>query len=76
MGHTKWVADQQNHIEIQRMIVFSTLRYGEEAYGSASQPILKKLEPTQHTQQMVEVSLWTIRNRSNSIRILCEVFLP
>jgi hypothetical protein len=28
------------------MKVLSTLRYGEEAYGSASQAILKKLEST------------------------------
>jgi hypothetical protein len=28
------------------MIILSTLRYGEEAYGSASKAMLKKLEPT------------------------------
>jgi hypothetical protein len=28
------------------MIILSTLRYGEEAYGSASKAVLKKLEPT------------------------------
>jgi hypothetical protein len=48
LSHTKWGADQENLIKIHRMIILSTLRYGEEAYGSASQAILKKLEPT-HT---------------------------
>jgi hypothetical protein len=46
ISHTKWGADQKNLIKIHRMIILSTLRYGEEAYGSASQPIFKKLEPT------------------------------
>jgi hypothetical protein len=37
-------ADQANLIKIHRMIILSPLRYGEEAYGSASQAILKKLD--------------------------------
>jgi hypothetical protein len=44
------------------MIILSTLRYEEEAYGSASQAILKKLEPT---QQRVKVSPRTIHDLSN-----------
>jgi hypothetical protein len=35
-------AVQQNLIKIHRMIVLSTLKYGGEAYGSATKAILKK----------------------------------
>jgi hypothetical protein len=49
LGHTKCGADQQNLIKIHRMIVLSTLRYGEEAYGSASQAILRNSNP--HTTE-------------------------
>jgi hypothetical protein len=43
LAHTKWEADL---LTIHKMIILSTLRYGEEAYGSASKAVLKKLEPT------------------------------
>jgi hypothetical protein len=39
LGHTKWGADQQNLIRINQMVLLSTIRDGEEAYGSASQAI-------------------------------------
>jgi hypothetical protein len=63
LSHTKWGADQENLIKIHRMIILSTLRYGEEAYGSASHAILKKTRT--HTQQRVKVSPRTIRDLSN-----------
>jgi hypothetical protein len=43
LAHTKWGADQGNLLTIHKMII---LRHGEEAYGSASKAVLKKLEPT------------------------------
>jgi hypothetical protein len=46
LAHTKWRADQGNLFTIHKMIILSTLRYGEEAYGSASKAILKKLDST------------------------------
>jgi hypothetical protein len=46
LAHTKWAADQGNLLIIHKMIKLSTLKYGEEAYGSASKAVLKKLEPT------------------------------
>jgi hypothetical protein len=47
LTHTKWeVEDQGNLLTIHKMIILSTLRYREEAYGSASKAVLKKLEPT------------------------------
>jgi hypothetical protein len=42
----KWGADQGNLLTIHKMIIRSSLRYGEEPYGSASKALLKKLEPT------------------------------
>jgi hypothetical protein len=36
LSYTKWGADQENLIKLHRMIILSKLRYGEEAYGSAS----------------------------------------
>jgi hypothetical protein len=39
-------AVQGNLVTIYKMIILSTLRYGEEAYGSTSKAVLKKLEPT------------------------------
>jgi hypothetical protein len=42
-------AYQGSLLTIHKMIILSTLRYGEEAYGSASKAVLKKLEPT-HNQ--------------------------
>jgi 5-hydroxyisourate hydrolase-like protein (transthyretin family) len=45
------------------VIILSTLRYEEEAYGSASQAILKKTRT--HTQQRVKVSPQTIHDLSN-----------
>jgi hypothetical protein len=61
--HTKWGANQQNLIKIHQMVVLSTIRYGEEAYGSASQVILRQLEPTHN-------STWTICNFPNRKRLL------
>jgi hypothetical protein len=48
LDHTKWGSDQANLLRIRKMILLSTIRYGEEAYGSASKAVLKKLEPTQN----------------------------
>jgi hypothetical protein len=53
------------------MIILSTLRYGEEAYGSASQAILKILRT--HTQQRVKISSRTIRDVSNGEFSLSEM---
>jgi hypothetical protein len=39
-------ADQGNLLTIHKMIILSSLRYGDEVYGSESKAVLKKLEPT------------------------------
>jgi hypothetical protein len=38
--------DQGNLLTIHKIIILSTLRYGEEAYGSEFKAVLKNLEPT------------------------------
>jgi hypothetical protein len=43
-SHTTWESDQVNLLRIFQMIIISTIRYGEESYGSASNAVLKKLE--------------------------------
>jgi hypothetical protein len=63
LSHTKWEADQQNLIKIHCMVVLSAIRYGEEAYGSASQTVLRKLA----------LGTFVICRTKN---VLCEVSLP
>jgi hypothetical protein len=41
LAHTKWGADQGNLLTIHKMIILSTLRYGEEAYGQHPKQCLK-----------------------------------
>jgi hypothetical protein len=72
LSHTKWGADQQNLIKIHQMIVLSTLSYGEEAYGSTSQAILKKLEPAHNRGLKLDLGLFGICRTEN---ILCEANL-
>jgi hypothetical protein len=56
------------------MVVLSTaVRYGEEAYGSASQTILRKLEPTHNIGLKLELGLFVIYRTEN---VLCEANLP
>jgi hypothetical protein len=45
MSHTTWGADQENLLKVHQMIVLGTLRYGEKAYGSATEAVLNNLEP-------------------------------
>jgi hypothetical protein len=60
LSHTKWGADQQNLIKIHCMVVLSTIRYGEEAYGSASHTVLRKLEPTHNRGLNLALGLFVI----------------
>jgi hypothetical protein len=60
LSHTTWSEDQENLIKIHRMIILSTLRYGKEVYGSASQAILKKLEPTHNRGLKLALELFVI----------------
>jgi hypothetical protein len=73
LSHTKWGADQQNLIKIYCMVVLSTVRYGEEAYDSASQTILRKLEPTNNKGLKLAFGLFVICRTEN---VLGEANLP
>jgi hypothetical protein len=55
------------------MIILSTLRYGEEAYGSAPQAILKKLEPPHNRGLKLALGLFVMCRTEN---VLCEAGLP
>jgi hypothetical protein len=55
------------------MIILSTIRCGEEAYDSASQAILKKLEPTHNRGLKLAFELFVICRTEN---VLSEAGLP
>jgi hypothetical protein len=48
MSHTSWGANQKTLLKIHQMIILSTLRYIETAYGSASKAALRQLDPIHH----------------------------
>jgi hypothetical protein len=49
LAHKKWVGDQKTLLRIHKMIVLSTLRYGESIYGTATKPALNTLETIHNT---------------------------
>jgi hypothetical protein len=51
------------------MIILSILRYGEEAYGSASKAVLKKLEPTHNRGIRLALGVFAVCRTENA---LCE----
>jgi hypothetical protein len=63
------VADQGNLLAIHKMIILSTFRYGEEAYGSASKAVLKKLEPTHNQRIRLALGVFVVCRNKNA---LCE----
>jgi hypothetical protein len=73
LRHTKWGAKQQNLIKIHCMVILSTIRSGEEAYGSASQTVLRKLKPTHNRGLKLAFGLLVICRTEN---VLCEANLP
>jgi ribonuclease HI len=46
LASTKWGADQDTLLNIHKTVVLSTLRYGEEIYGSANERDLAQIEAT------------------------------
>jgi hypothetical protein len=61
-------ADQGNLLTIYKMIILSTLSYGEETYGSASS-VLKKLEPTHNRGIRLALEVFAVCLTENA---LCE----
>jgi hypothetical protein len=47
------------------MVVPSTIRYGEETYGSASQTVFRKLEPTHNRGLKLAFGLFVIYRNEN-----------
>jgi hypothetical protein len=68
LAHTKWGGggDQGNLLTIHKMII---LRYGEEAYDSASKAVLKKLEPTHNRGIRLALGVFAVCRTENA---LCE----
>jgi hypothetical protein len=64
-------AVQGNLVTIYKMIILSTLRYGEEAYGSASKKLkkLKKLKPTHNRGRRLALGVFSVCRTENA---LCE----
>jgi hypothetical protein len=54
------------------MIVLSTLRYGEEAYGSASCAVLRQLDAVYHKDVRLALGTFVICRTEN---LLCEAGL-
>jgi hypothetical protein len=69
VSHKSWRSDQKTLLRIHKMIVLSTLRYGEEAYGSASCAFLRQLDAVHH--KGVRLALGTFRTEN----LLCEAGL-
>jgi hypothetical protein len=60
-------ADQEKLLTIHKIIILSTLRYGEEAYGSASKAVLKKLEPTHNRGTRLALGVFAVCRTENAI---------
>jgi hypothetical protein len=72
LSHTSWGSDQKTLLRIHQMIVLSTLRYGEEAYGSASCAVLRQLDENHHKGVRLALSTFAICRTEN---LLCEAGL-
>jgi hypothetical protein len=55
-----WGSDQKTLLQIHQTIVLSTLRYGEEDYGSASCAVLRQLNEVQHKDVRLALGTFVI----------------
>jgi hypothetical protein len=62
-------SDQGSLLKIHQLIVLGTVRYGEEAYGSATEAVLKKLEPTHNRGNRLALRAFAVSRTEN---VLCE----
>jgi hypothetical protein len=69
---SSWGSDQKTHLQIHQMIVLSSLRYGEEAYGSASYVVLRQLDAIHHKGVRLALGTFVICRTEN---FLCEAGL-
>jgi hypothetical protein len=56
-------------LKVHLMILLGTLRYGEEAYGSATEAVLKKLQPTHIRGIRLALRAFVVSRTEN---VLCE----
>jgi hypothetical protein len=73
LSHTSWGADQKTLLKIHQLIILSTLRYGNTAYGSTSKVALKKLDPIHHKGVRLAFGTFAVCKIEN---VLCEAGLP
>jgi hypothetical protein len=69
LSHTSCCSDQKTLFRIHQMIVLSTLRYGEETYGSASCAALRQLDAVHHKGVKLALGTFVICRTDN---LLCE----
>jgi hypothetical protein len=69
LSHTSCCSDQKTLLRIHQMIVLSTLRYGEETYGSASCAVLRQLDAVHHKGVKLALGTSVICRTDN---LLCE----
>jgi hypothetical protein len=67
--HTTWGANQGNLFKVHQMTVLRTLRYGEEAYGSATEAVLRKLKPNYDRGRRLAPGAFAVSRTEN---VLCE----
>jgi hypothetical protein len=73
LSHTSCGGDQKTFLKIHQMIILSTLKYDETAYGSASKAVLRKLDPIHHRGVRLALGTFAVCKTDN---VLCEAGLP
>jgi hypothetical protein len=68
LSHTSWGSDQKTFLQIHQIIVLSTLRYGEDAYGSASCAVRKHVKIYTDGSKMVDKVGYVIVKKEHTIR--------
>jgi hypothetical protein len=69
LAHTTWGTDQGSLLKLHQIIVLGTLRYEEEAYGSATEAVMKKLEPIPKIRIKLALGAFAVSRIEN---VLCE----
>jgi hypothetical protein len=69
---SSWGSDQKTLLRIHQMIVLSTLRYGEQPYGTASCAVLRQLNEVQYKGVRLALGTLVICRTEN---LLCEAGL-
>jgi hypothetical protein len=69
LSHTSWRANQKIH----QVILLSTLRYSETAYGTVSKAVLRKLDPIHHRGVRLALGTFAVCKTESE---LCEAESP